>query len=110
MTDQRIDRLEAEIQRVTGIIKTLREQCAQANARADQAERMIKAGGLSDANHYLTQLKETQSLIEHKNKHIQTQAIEIVTLRQRIQELQSKKSSGELNEKIKAVFTEFKTS
>lgn len=92
LKDQRIERLETENQRLTGIIKALREQCTKANERADQAEYMLRAAGLSDINNYMTQLKEQAALIEHKDQHIRTQAVEIVSLRRQLSDLKAGKN------------------
>lgn len=79
--DQRVERLEADVQRQAGIIKALREQCTKATERADQAEYMLRAGGLSDVNAYMTKLKERAELIDHKDAHIRNQALIIASLR-----------------------------
>ncbi len=89
LKDQRIEKLETEAQRLTTIIKALREQCTKATERADQAEYMLKAAGLSDINHYMTQLKEQAALIDHKDQHIRTQAVEIASLRRRLNDLKA---------------------
>lgn len=86
---QRVERLEADVQRQAGIIKDLREQCTKATERADQAEYMLRAAGLSDINNYMTQLKEQAALIEHKDQHIRTQAVEIVSLRRQLSDLKA---------------------
>jgi len=90
--DQRIEKLETETQRLTSVIKALREQCTKATERADQAEYMLRAGGLSDINNYMTQLKEQAALIEHKDQHIRTQAVEIVSLRRQLSDLKARKN------------------
>lgn len=92
LREQRVERLEADVQRQAGIIKALREQCTKATERADQAEYMLKAAGLSDINNYMTQLKEQAALIDHKDQHIRTQAVEIVSLRRQLNDLKAGKN------------------
>jgi len=92
LKSQSVEKLETQTQRLTSIIKALREQCTKAIERADQAEYMLKAAGLSDINHYMTQLKEQAALIEHKDQHIRTQAVEIVSLRRQLNDLKSGKN------------------
>jgi len=89
LKSQSVEKLETQTQRLTSTIKALREQCTKANERADQAEYMLKAAGLSDINHYMTQLKEQAALIEHKDRHARIQALEIVSLRKRLNDLKA---------------------
>lgn len=113
---EQVKQLQAENERLKALAQTMREQCTKATERADQAEYMLRAGGLSDINHYMTQIKEMQSENErlkaeneklqadnedlntvlsyqpeegHKERHARLQALEIVSLRNRIKEIQS---------------------
>lgn len=90
LREQRVERLESDVQRQAGIIKALREQCTKAIERADQAEYMLRAGGLSDVNAYMTKLKEQAELLEHKDQHIRTQAQIIASLRNQNKVLRSR--------------------
>jgi hypothetical protein len=88
--EQRVERLEADVQRQAGIIKALREQCTKATERADQAEYMLRAGGLSDVNAYMTKLKEQAELLDHKDQHIRVQGVIIASLRNQNKVLRSR--------------------
>lgn len=79
--DQRVERLEADVQRQAGIVKAQRDQLMALTERAFQAEYMLRAGGLSDVNAYMTKLKEQAELLDHKDQHIRVQGVIIASLR-----------------------------
>lgn len=87
LRDQRVERLEADVQRQAGIIKAQRDQLMELTERAARAESLLKAGGLSDAD---AKLKEQAELLDHKDAHIRTQAQIIASLRNQNKVLRSR--------------------